>query len=98
MAKRKTPALRAVPTAVLDPTRPETWPLVLTFAEVCVILRIGERVGYSERQRRAFPVPEITPRIAGRPRYHRDDVLQALKLRSGQVSSAERRKGLSRVG
>jgi hypothetical protein len=82
----------------LDLTRPETWPVVMTFAEVCQVLRIGERVGYAERQHRRFPVPEITPRVGGRPRYHRDDVLQALKLRSGQSSIAERRKALSRIG
>jgi hypothetical protein len=82
----------------LDLTRPDTWPLVMTFAEVCLALRIGERVGYTERQRHRFPVPEITPRMGGRPRYHRDDVLQALKVRSGQASLAERRKALARIG
>jgi len=76
----------------IDPTRPETWPLVMTFAEVCQVLRISERVGYEQRQHRRFPVPEITPRIGGRPRYYRDDVLHMLRLRSGQSSIAERRK------
>ena len=81
----------------LDATRPETWPLVLVFAEVCGILRIGERAGYRLRQQHRFPVPELLPRIAGGPRYAREDVLQAVKVRSGQASALERRKVFSQV-
>ena len=84
--------------STLDATRPDTWPLVMTFAEVCGVLRIGERVGYTLRQHHRFPVPELTPRLAGGPRYSREDVLQTVKIRSGQTSIAERRKVLSRVG
>jgi hypothetical protein len=86
------------PTAALDLTRPETWPLVMTFHEVCAVFRISERVGYEARDAHTFPVPEITPRVGRRPRYHREDVLHALKVRSGQSSIAERRKALSRIG
>lgn len=81
----------------LDSTRPESWPLVLVFAEVCSILRIGERAGYRLRQQHRFPVPELLPRIAGGPRYGREDVLQAVKMRSGQASALERRKVLHNV-
>jgi hypothetical protein len=83
----------------LDITRPETWPLVMTFAEVCQVLRLGLRTAYTQRQQHRFPVPELTPRVSGSaPRFHREDVLQAVKLRSGQASLAERRKAFSRVG
>ena len=83
----------------IDATRPETWPLVMTFAEVCQVLRISTRTAYTLRQQRRFPVPPLTPEISGSaPKFHREDVLQALKIRSGQTSMAERRKVLSRVG
>ena len=81
-------------TIAIDSTRPETWPLVLVFAEVCTILRIGERVGYRLRQEHRFPVPELLPRLAGGPRYSRDDVLHALKSRSGMATAAERRTAM----
>jgi len=83
--------------ADFDPSRPETWPFVLTFAECCQILRISTRTGYTLRQRHRFLVPELTPPVAGAPRYHRDDVFQALKSRSGQASALERRKALHGV-
>jgi predicted DNA-binding transcriptional regulator AlpA len=85
--------------SLIDATRPETWPLIMTFAEVCQVLRISTRTAYTLRQQHRFPVPPITPRISGSaPKFYRDDVLQALKVRSGQTSLAERRKVLSRVG
>ena len=83
--------MTAVP---LDPTRPDTWPVVLVFAEVCSILRIGARVGYRLRHEHRFPVPELLPRMAGGPRYSREDVLYALKSRSGAATVAERRTAL----
>lgn len=80
-----------------DPAHPETWPLVLTFAEVCLVLRTSQRTAYELRQAHRFPVPELLPRLGKIPRYHRDDVLQALKSRSGQASALERRKALHHV-
>jgi len=80
-----------------DPSHPESWPLVMSFAEVCAVLRIAARTAYRLRQTHRFPIPEFTPRLASTPRYHRDDVLQALKSRSGQASALERRKALHHV-
>ncbi len=83
--------------APLDPTRPDTWPVVMTFAEVCSVLRIGLRAGQIQRQLGRFAVPELLPRLAGTPRYSRDDVLQAVKVRSGQATALERRQALRGV-
>ena len=80
--------------AVFDPSTPDTWPLLLTFAEVCLVLRTSQRTAYELRAAHRFPVPELTPRVAPSPRYHRDDVLQSLKSRSGQASALERRRAL----
>jgi hypothetical protein len=82
-------------TIALDVKDPASWPFILTFGEVCQVLRISERVGHKARQDGAFPVPELQPRIGRRPRYYRDDVLTALRLRSGQSTIAERRKAYS---
>jgi hypothetical protein len=81
------------PAALLDSSRPETWPLVLTFHEVCGVLRISTRTGYTLRQQHRFPVPELTPKL-GTPRYFREDVLQAVKVRSGHATALERRRAL----
>lgn len=81
--------------ATLDPTRPETWPLVMTFGEVCQVLRIGLRAGQRARQHGRFTVPELLPRLAGTPRYSRDDVVQWVKSRSGQATALERRRAMS---
>jgi len=86
-----------VTAAGFDPFRPESWPLILTFAEVAQILRISTRSAYTLRAARRFPVPELLPRVAATPRYHRDDVIQSLKSRSGQASALERRKAISGV-
>lgn len=83
--------------APFDPGQPDTWPLVLTFAEVCQVLRTPIRTGYDLRAAHRFPVPELQPRVAKAPRYHRDDVLQTLKSRSGQASALERRRALHHV-
>ena len=83
--------------AALDPTTPDTWPLVLTFDEVCQIFRLGKRSGQRLRQFGRFPVPELLPRVAGSPRYAREDVLHAVKVRSGQATALERRKALHGV-
>jgi len=83
--------------AAFDPHRPDSWPLILTFGEVAQVLRISTRSAYELRAAHRFPVPELTPRVAKAPRYHRDDVLQALKSRSGQATALERRKALSAV-
>ena len=80
--------------APFDPSQPDTWPLVMSFAEVCQVLRTSARTGHRLRQTHRFPIPELQPRLANIPRYHRDDVLQALKSRSGQASALERRKAL----
>jgi len=80
--------------AAFDPSHPETWPLVLTFGEVCQVFRTPQSSGYEQRQAGRFPVPELLPRVAKGPRYHRDDVLLSLKSRSGQASALERRKAL----
>lgn len=80
-----------------DPAHPATWPLVLTFAEVAQVLRISTRSAYELRAAHRFPVPELTPRLAKAPRYHRDDVLQALRSRSGQATALERRQVLARA-
>jgi len=80
-----------------DPTRPESWPLVLKFSEVCQVFRTPPSSGYEQRQAGRFPVPELLPRVARGPRYHRDDVLQSLRARSGQASALERRKALHGV-
>ena len=83
--------------APFDPHQPETWALVMTFAEVAQVLRISTRSAYELRAAHRFPVPELTPRVAKAPRYHRDDVLQALKSRSGQATALERRQVLARA-
>jgi len=80
-----------------DTTRPDTWPHVMTFAEVCQVLRISTRTGQRLRQRHHFPIPEFHPRLANLPRYLRDDVIQSLRARSGQASALERRKALHGV-
>ena len=79
----------------IDRTAPETWPLVLTFAEVCEILRIGQRAAYRLRQEHRFAVPELLPRITASPRYSREDVLYAVRIRSGHATALERRKAWS---
>ncbi len=81
---------------VLDLARPETWPVVLVYAEVLRIFSISRSLGDSLRHRRAFPVPELLPRIGKQARYSREDVLYALKSRSGQATALERRKAWSR--
>jgi hypothetical protein len=83
--------------APFDPSHPDTWPLVMSFAEVCAVLRIAPRTGYRLRQRHHFPVKEYEPRLTNTPQYSRDDLLQALKSRSGQATALERRQALSRV-
>ena len=78
----------------IDPTKPENWPMVMVFAEVCLVFGIHERTGQRARVRGTFPVPELKPRVAGGPRYSRDDVLHAIKVRSGSATAAERRTAL----
>ena len=75
----------------LDLTRPETWPVLLRFEEVCTILDIRPSTGYRDRANGRFPVPELKPRVAGGPRYAREDVLHAIRVRSGSATAAERR-------
>ena len=54
-----------MPEPSIDATRPETWPLIMTFAEVCQVLRISTRTAYTLRQQHRFPVPPLTPAIWG---------------------------------
>ena len=78
----------------LDLARPETWPVVLVYAEVLRIFGISRSSGDLLRRHRAFPVPELLPRIGKQSRYSREDVLHALKSRSGAATAAERRTAL----
>ena len=83
--------------APIDVTKPDSWPVIMRFEDVCAVLDIRPRTGHRIRAAGRFPVPEITPRIAGFARYSREDVLHAIKVRSGSATAAERRAAISRV-
>lgn len=80
--------------APLDLARPETWPIVLVYAEVLRVFNLSRTTGDALRHRGQFPVPELLPRIGRQARFAREDVLHSLKSRSGAATAAERRSAM----